>query len=114
MTDDDDDLYRGPNDNAYEKKEVRVGPPLDYVAEKLRTSLEATHYVLAGLRKASGGESLLFNARHAFLSQLVSYLALNNLLALANDHNLSQRLEGYTAEQFKEWLVRIDQEGSLT
>ena len=33
MEDDDiepDDLFREPNDNAYLKKEVRVGPPLEY------------------------------------------------------------------------------------
>ena len=39
---------------------------------------------------------------------------MNNLLALANDNTLSERLEGYTSEQFKEWLDRIDQQGSVT
>ena len=90
------------------------GPPLEYAAEKLRHSLEATHVLLTHLRKAVSGESLLFSARYAFHSQLTGYLALNNLLALANDNNLSQRLESYTRDQFREWLDRIDQKGSVT
>ena len=113
MADNNDDLYRGPNDNAYEKGQVRSGPPLEYVAEKFRHSLEATHHLLTELRQTNG-ESLLFSARYAFHSQLTGYLALNNLLALANDNNLPQRVEGYSTEQFKEWLDRIDQEGSVT
>jgi hypothetical protein len=110
----DEDFFRGPNDNAYEKKQVRVGPPLDYVAEKFRHSLEATHQLLTDLHQGSGSEPLFFSARYAFHSQLTGYLALNNLLALANENDLAQRLEGYTPEQFKEWLGRIDQAGSLT
>ena len=109
----DDDGPREPNDDAYLKKEVRVGPPLDYVAEKFRHSLEATHHLLTDLRQTNS-ESLRFSARYAFRSQLTGYLALTNLLALANDNTLSERLEGYTAEQFKEWLDRIDQQGSVT
>ena len=112
--DKDDDLFRGPNDGAYEKGQERVGPPLEYVAEKFRHGLEATHHLLADLNQGKGHDSMLFSARHAFLSQLTGYLALNNLLALANDHNLSQRLEGYSSEEFKEWLDRIDQQGSVT
>ena len=109
----DDDEPREPNDDAYLNEE-RVGPPLEYVAEKLRHSLEAIHPLLAALRKTAGGDSPLFSARYAFHSQLTGYLALNNLLALASDNNLSERLEGHTAEQFKEWLDRIDQQGSVT
>jgi hypothetical protein len=110
----DDDEFRGPNDNAFEKGQMRVGPPLEYVAEKFRHSLEATHRLLTDLRKADGNEVLLWSAQYAFHCQLTGYLALNNLLALANDNHLAQRLEAYTPEQFKEWLDRIDQQGSVT
>ena len=109
----DGDEFRGPNDNAYEKGQVRVGPPLEYVAEKFRHSLEATHQLLADLRHG-GGDSLLFSGRYAFHSQLTGYLALNNLLALANGNDLAQRLEGYSRQEFSEWLDRIDQQGSVT
>jgi hypothetical protein len=111
---DDDIEFRGPNDNAYEKGQMRVGPPLEYVAEKFRRSLEATHHLLTDLHKAGGTEMLFISARYSFTCQLTGYLALNNLLALANDNALPQRLEAYTPEQFKEWLDRIDQQGSVT
>jgi len=111
---DDDDMFRGPNDGAYEKGELRMGPPLDYVAEKFRHALEATHQLIADLRQAKDSDSLLFHARYAFVSQLTGYLALKNMLALANEHGLAQRLEGYSPEEFKEWLARIDQQGSVT
>jgi hypothetical protein len=109
-----DDLFRGPNDNGYEKGQMRVGPPLEYVAEKIRHGLEATHQLLADLRQGNDRETLLFSARFAFHSQLTGYLALNNLLALASDHALAQRLEGYSRQEFTEWSDRIEQQGSVT
>ena len=112
--DDADDEMRDSNDSAYEKEQVRVGPPLEYVAEKLRHGVESTHYVLAELRRQQGSESLIFNTSYAFRSQITAYLALNNFLALVNDEGFFERLEGYTKEQFEDWLSRIDQQGSVT
>ncbi len=37
------DLLGGANGGAYEKVELRTGPPVDYVAEKLHPSLEQLH-----------------------------------------------------------------------
>lgn len=110
----EDDEFRGPNDNAYEKPQVRVGPPLEYVAEKLRHAIEATHHLLRHLRKLAGSETAVFDATYAFQSQLTAFLALNNLLALANEKGFFDRLEGYTDQQFKDWLDRISQQGSVT
>lgn len=112
--DDVDDQMRGSNDGAYEKEQMRVGPPLEYVAEKLRHGIEATHHVLAELRRQQGSDSLIFNVSYAFRSQITAYLALNNFLALVNDEGFFERLEGYTKEQFDDWLRRIDQQGSVT
>jgi len=112
--DDNDELFREPNDGAYEKGELRMGPPLDYVAEKFRHALEATHQLIADLRPSKGNDSLLFHARYALMSQLTGYLALKNMLALASDSDLAQRLEGYSRTEFSEWLDRIDQQGSVT
>jgi len=36
------------------------------------------------------------------------------MLALANDNDLSERLITYSRDEFKEWLDRIDQGGSVT
>ena len=123
-TDDPDDFLRPPNDNAYESDELRTGPPLDYVAEKFRHCLEGLHGTVDEIERGSGKESAMteadendlvgFQAKYAFQSAIVGYLALKNMLALASDNNLSSRLLSYSREEFKDWLDRIDQGGSVT
>jgi hypothetical protein len=39
-----------PNGSAYTKKETRVGPPLDYVAEKMRFALESLHELINNIK----------------------------------------------------------------
>ena len=129
--DDPDDFFRPPNDNAYETSEVRTGPPLTYVAEKVRHTLEAIHSLIHEIRQrvsqhlpvaapSSGPpvsikeEHLPPTALYAFCSAVVGHLALNNMLALANDNDLDDRLLAYSRDEFKEWLDRIDQAGSVT
>ncbi len=129
--DDPDDLFRPPNDNAYETDEVRTGPPLDYVAEKLRHNLESLHSLIHEIQRRvpedlsvgdpSAGppvsvkeEYLLPTAHYGFRCAIVGYLALKNMLALANDNDLYERLLAYSRDEFKEWLDRIDQAGSVT
>ena len=117
-----DDWFRGSNDEAYEKIEERTGVPLDYVAEKLRKSVEASHQVLAAVRRVDqeppkGEEpeiSLRLHASLAFQYGITSYLALMNMLALANDSDVFERLAHYSKEEFKDWLERIHQQGSVT
>jgi len=130
-TDEPDDFFRPPNDNAYETDELRTGPPLDYVAEKFRHNLEALHRLIGDIQnrvpedlsvgqpsaetKASVRDDFLLpSAHYAFRSAIVGYLALKNMLALANDNDLSSRLSSYSREEFKDWLDRIDQGGSVT
>ena len=121
MTEDDPgDWYRGPNDDAYVHSEERTGPPLDYVASKLRQNLEWTHQTLVALREhgdnieLKGGMSVHWHVAVAFHYAVKSYLALQNMLALANDDKLYQRLEGYTKDEFRDWLDRIQHQGSVT
>jgi len=121
-----DDLIRPPNDNAYEAKEVRTGPPLDYVAEKLGRSLETLHSLIREIQRRVPGDLLVDNrasvrdeyllptARYGFHCALVAYLALKNMLALANDSDLDDKLLAYSGDEFKEWLGRIGQAGSVT
>ena len=59
-------------------------------------------------------EFLLPAARYAFRSAIIGHLALHNMLALANDNDLDDRLLAYSRDEFKEWLDRIDQAGSVT
>ena len=129
--DDADDFFRPPNDSAYETDELRSGPPLRYVAEKFRQNLEATHSLIDAIRRrvpddlrasvpASASpvsvkeEYLLPTALYAFRSGVIGHLALNNMLALASDRDLDDRLLAYTRDEFSEWLDRIDQGGSVT
>jgi len=129
--DEPDDFFRPPNDNAYKTNEVRTGPPLDYVAEKFRHNLEALHSLIHDIRQrvpedlamaapssappaSVREEHLLPTAHYAFRSAVVGYLALNNMLALANENDLDDRLLAYSRDEFKEWLDRIDQAGSVT
>lgn len=92
-TDDTDDVLPGsPNDEAYEKQEVRSGPPLDYVAEKFRHCLEGLHGAIRDIGRGpqtdpattdAGQDDLIgFQAKYAFHSAVVGYLALHNMLAL--------------------------------
>ncbi|MHB1308897.1 MAG: hypothetical protein ACYDC1_17695 [Limisphaerales bacterium] len=115
-----------PNDGAYLKTETRTGPPLEYVAEKLRACLETLHSlhqaVAAGNPNptpevSSGGPgraAILFAGQAAFRDALVSYLALNNLLALANDPDLTELLLRLDGDAFNVWIARIASEGSVT
>ena len=129
--DDPDDFFRPPNDSAYETDEVRTGPPLSYVAEKIRHNLEATHSLIHEIRRrvpdelcvgepaseppmSVKEEYLLPTALYAFRSAIVGYLALNNMLALASEKDLNDRLLSFSRDEFKEWLGRIDQAGSVT
>ena len=126
-----DEFFRLPNDNAYTKEETREGPPLSYVAEKFRRNLEALHSLTNEIRgrvpkdltaKSSSAVSstadeegqLLHHARYALKCGLVGYLALHNMLALANEWEIEERLLGYSKEKFGEWLDRIDKAGSVT
>ena len=117
-----DDWFRGSNDSAYEMTEERTGVPLDYVAEKLRKSVEASHQVLNTIGRinqnaptdAEQVKSLQMHALLAFQYGLTSYLALMNMLALANESNVFERLAHYSREEFRDWLSRIQQQGSVT
>jgi len=122
-----------PNDGAYEKTETRSGPPLDYVAEKLQSCLQTLHtlhrsasqdlpndlppperFAKADMDYNPKTSSVLFPAQAAFYYALVSFLALNNLLAIANDPDLPDRLLTMSHDDFESWLERIISEGSVT
>jgi hypothetical protein len=121
---------RDPNDGAFIETETRTGPPLNYVAEKLRSCLEELHATYNLSRRdlpddlprprgapsnySTKDDSVLSPCFGAFNSALVSYLALNNILALANDRDIEHRLLDMSREDFKRWLDDIDREGSVT
>jgi len=116
---DADEMFRGPNDGAYEKEEIRTGPPLDYVAEKIRSAMELTHFLISTLSRtdladANDRDTMLSQARGSLRYQMTGYLALKNMLALASDQGLFGRLERFSYDDFHDWLDRIDQQGTTT
>ena len=116
---DAEEMFRDPNDGAYEKDEVRTGPPLSYVAEKFRRSSELTHSLINRLKGMEELDSehksnLLSQARGALRYQLIGYLALNNMLALVNDQGFFDRIEHFSYDDFSDWFDRIDQQGSVS
>ena len=108
-----EDLLGDSNGPAYRTTEVRSGPPLTYVGEKLRHSLEQLHDLLR-LTEQTDATSLASSAQAAFHYGLVAYLALENMLNLANDTNLIRRLPTMSRGEFLRWLDAIEAEGSAT
>jgi len=117
------------NGGAYEKWEVRNGPPLGYVVVKLHAALEAGHDLVRNIQRfvpdeldhASAGDRrvpikdtfLISPAHHAFYDTVKSYLALQNRLALMNEHDLVYRLMALSKEEFEEWLVEIESSSAV-
>lgn len=118
-----DDLFSDPNGPAYEAEEKRIGVPLDYIAEKLRSCLESLHSGIRGSpavfsprQPGSGddGNIALAANRGAFMYAIVTFLALHNMLGIAKDpSDLADRLVDYTRTEFRDWLDQIEQGGSL-
>lgn len=109
------DLFSDPNGPAYQKTASRTGPPLEYVAEKLRSSLECLHRLHHQARQTPvGNEDTVHGVQSAFYYAAVAYLALNNMLALANPPDFSDRLLEMNHTEFTDWLDGIDREGSVT
>lgn len=129
MDDPGDDLI-DPNACAHVTEETRTGPPLAYVAEKARTALEELHALCRRLEALERGshrdvrdgappstwplDELVTLATQAFRHDLTSYLALHNMLAIAAHPTFVVELLRNSPEQFRDWLSRIDQEGSVT
>jgi len=119
------------NGPAFQKREERTGPPLSYVAEKLRGSIEGLHELYQNLNRcvpdnlpqppalkgssfSTKHDSLVSPAWTSFRYGVVAYLALENMLGLANDNDLFDRLLAMSRDDFRLWLDRIASEGSET
>ena len=117
-----------PNGPAYRTDERRVGPPLDYVGEKLGRALSCQHALLHALRgepdaadartdAAHGAprkDASLVAARVSFGYQLTAYLALYNMLGSRGSEDDVDRLVGMPSEDFRRWLAFVEREGSVS
>jgi len=123
-----EESFGDANGPAYQKTEERTGPPLSYVAEKLRHSLQSLHALHRALTECPRDDlelpsamgapvtpnRLRSTAWMAFRQATVSYLALEDMLGLANDTGLFDGLLAMSDEDFRLWLHRIASEGSET
>jgi hypothetical protein len=124
------DIVGDSNGRAFRVTETRTGPPLSYIAEKAHTALLSAHSVFGAIRHyvpddlpqpegalgtpfSTKEDGLLSPAWNAFSYGLTSYLALQNMLDLANDHELVQHLLSMTHGEFVGWLNRVASEGSV-
>lgn len=105
-------LFSEPNGPAYAKREERVGPPLEYVREKIGNSLRTLHD-LARHARGLGSDDVDRRVWNAFYYEMVAFLALSNMLALANDHSSVDRLLAHDSDEFDDWLRHIEAEGSV-
>ena len=112
-----DDLTGDSNNGAFRKNEIRNGPPLSYVAEKVRISIETIHgiYYKAKNRLPDSNEKaeMISDSCYAFRNSIVSYLALYNLLALVEDNDVYENLLNSSKEDLDNWLDVVEREGSL-
>jgi hypothetical protein len=130
-----DDLFTSPNAGAYEKEELRKGPPLTYVGEKVRIALYHVHSLCRSVREIASDTSpaggppashssghdfseLIGRADAAFYYALVSFLALYNSLGRLGEweeqEQKLQALRELSRESFDDWLDSIESDGSVT
>lgn len=126
--------FMNPNAGAYEKEEMRTGPPLTYVGEKLRTALEHIHSLSQSTREwvpsdlplpprvsqdfGTKRERLERVADGAFYQALVAFLALYNSIGRLGEWEIQQQkiqaLREMTRQEFSAWLDSVEGEGSVT
>ncbi|MDT8437316.1 MAG: hypothetical protein RRA92_11250 [Gemmatimonadota bacterium] len=107
-----DDLFSDPNAGAYEAKETRVGPPLAYVGEKLKSSLEHAHRAARASRE-SAAEEMGRDADTAFRYGVTAFLGLYNMLGMLVDHRKLDALLELDGASFEQWLDTVEREGSV-
>jgi hypothetical protein len=107
-----DDLFTDPNAGAYEAKETRVGPPLTYVGEKLRYSLEHAHRA-ARATVEGGTDAARRDADAAFRYGVTAYLGLYNMLGMLIGHRKLDALLELDGAAFEDWLDTVQREGSV-
>ena len=137
LSDGDTDFpFRSNTDGAFTKQELRDGIPLDYIAGKLKSTLEGAHRLckeieavvpddlpqpehVAGTSYSTKNDGLLSPAQHVFASALIAYLGLYNFLAVANtqfegETSQTMRLLNFDSQEFETWLDDVTRRGSLT
>lgn len=119
------------NGPAYKKEELRFGPPLDYVGEKLRHAVESAHanfhnifsFVPTNLSPqpqfnesapvSIKNDMLVSSASQTLHYTVVAYLALYNMLGSANVNGTVEHIASKSTAELKKWLDLVEREGSV-
>jgi hypothetical protein len=100
---------------AYTETETRTGPPLRYVAEKLRRSLESLQPLHGNLVSDDPLQADLHGScRSAFRNALTAHLALWRRLELKDDEKIVDWLLHLSSEDFGRWLDMTERNGSVS
>jgi hypothetical protein len=101
-------LPMSANGPAYETVENRHGVPLDYVAEKLGCAILELHSV------GFSNPDMKVELHGAMYYQLVAFLALNNMLAAANDQTLTDRIFNFNRTEAERWINLVHRQGDVS
>lgn len=96
------------NGSAYEKEEQRLGVPLDYVADKLGNAI--LELSALAQRQPDLSKDLYLTMRY----QLIAFLALNNMLAAANDPDLTDRMLSLSRDEAERWVNLVHRQGDVS
>ena len=116
---------------AFTRTETRDGIPLNYVAEKLAHALFAAHVINQAIdeeaiiethnpenprwrQKVTFKEELKQHAWEIFRQAMKSFLALHNMLSIADQEGIQEKLLAMDSKEFQAWLDYIYREGSVT
>ena len=104
---DEHDFPLSANGPAYTSEQQRHGVPLSYVGGKLGTAIKELHrYALHHPHELDALQAPMYYL-------LVAHLGLHNMLGKANDHSLTKRLLGSSADELQVWLRLIEREGDV-
>ena len=103
-----DQIPTKANGPAYEKEERRHGVPLDYVADKLGNAILELNALAQ--RQPELNKDLHLAMRY----QLVAFLALNNMLAAANDPDLTERMLSLSRDDAQRWINLVHSQGDVS
>ena len=113
-----DNLVGDSNNGAFRKNEIRNGPPLSYVAEKVRISIETIYSIydkaINRLPDSNEKTEIISDSCYAFRNSIVAFLALYNMLALVENNDVYDDLLNSSRDELCGWLDVVEREGSLT
>ena len=100
-----------PNEsNAMEQAVARA---LRDSLERLQRNSDELHHAVTDVVSACSRVMCTWPRVTPSSISATAMMALNNMLAIVNDGEVVERLLGFSADDFKDWLDRVDRGGSI-